>query len=149
MPDFSSRHRFSDWPNPTVPAIAAGVYAVWENDTLVYCGMSGRAFEKSVASSKGKLGLVTRLASHASGRLSGDQFCVYVANRLVVPSLKAEQLARFSTGELTLDALTKAYINARLEYQFAVVSSSGKAYALERSCRDGSVFGAKPFLNPL
>ena len=149
MPEFSQRHRFTDWPNAAVPAVAAGVYAVWEGDALVYCGMSGRAFEKAVAASKGKLGLVTRLASHASGRLSGDQFCVYVANRLVIPSLKAEQLAKFSTGELTLDALTKAYINGRLEYQFALVGSSAEAYALERACRNGSVFGVKPLLNPL
>lgn len=95
-----------------------------------------------------KFGLVTRLASHASGRLSGDQFCVYVANRLVIPSLKPEQLAKFATGELNLDSLTKAYINERLEYQFAFVQSSAKAYALEKRCREGVIFGVKPLLNP-
>jgi hypothetical protein len=92
---------------------------------------------------------VTRLASHVSGRLSGDQFCVYVANRLVIPSLQPEQLAKFASGELNLDKLTKAYIHERLEYQFAVVESSSAAYELERQCRDGSLFGAKPLLNPL
>lgn len=95
-----------------------------------------------------KFGLVTRLASHASGRLSGDQFCVYVANRLVIPSLQQEQLALFGTGELNLDGLTRKYINERLEYQFACVESSAEAYALERTCRDGSRFGVKPTLNP-
>ena len=79
---------------------------------------------------------------------SDDQFCVYVANRLVIPSLRAEQLALFATGELNLDRLTKAYIRERLEYQFAVVETSGEAYSLERQCRDGLVFGAKPLLNP-
>jgi hypothetical protein len=110
--------------------------------------MSGREFEKLTASDKAKYGLVTRLASHASGRLSGDQFCVYVANRLVIPSLKPEQLAKFATGELNLDRLTKTYINERFEYQFAFVPTGAEAYALEKRCREGAVFGVKPLLNP-
>jgi hypothetical protein len=146
MPNFSPLHRFSDWPNADVPAVAAGVYVIWEQETLIYAGMSGRELEK--ASDKQRYGLVTRLHSHASGRLSGDQFCVYVANRLVIPSLRAEQLALFATGELNLDRLTKAYIRERLEYQFAVVETSGEAYSLERKCREGTVFGVKPVLNP-
>lgn len=146
---FSPRHRFSHWPNLDLPAVAAGVYAVWDQDELIYCGMSGREFEKAVAAAKPKFGLVTRLASHASGRLSGDQFCVYVANRLVVPSIKPEQLAMFASGEMTLDRLTKAYIHERLDYQFAFAKSSAEAYAIERECRNGSVFGRKPLLNPL
>jgi hypothetical protein len=148
MPDFSSRHKFSDWPNPEVPAIAAGVYAVWEGETLIYCGMSGREYEKAVTSSREKYGLVTRLTSHASGRLSGDQFCVYVANRFVIPSLKPEQMDKFADGELNLDGLTKKYIHERFEYQFALVQSSSAAYALEVDCRKGIIFGVKPILNP-
>lgn len=42
---------------------------------------------------------------------------------------------------MSLDRLTKAYIHERLEYQYAVVGSSGEAYALERRCREGEVFG--------
>jgi hypothetical protein len=146
--DFSQRYKFSDWPNSAVPAVAAGVYAIWEGDQLIYCGMSGRELGKAVADGKKKYGLATRLASHASGRLSGDQFCVYVANRLVMPSLKAEQLEHFGTGKLHLDALTRLYIHSRLEYQYACVESSAEAFALEIRCRDGSIFGMQPFLNP-
>ena len=149
MRSFSSRHKFADWPNSEVPAVAVGVYAVWDRDVLVYCGMSGREFEKAVAAAKPKYGLVTRLASHASGRLSGNQFCVYVANRLVVPSIRPEQKAKFASGELTLDKLTREYIHERFEYQFAFVESSAQAYELERACRNGSTFGVKPLLNPL
>src|SRR5262245_17210406 len=128
MTEFSRRHKFSEWPNREVPAVAAGVYAVWDGEILIYCGMSGREFEKAVGSAKAKkLGLLTRLRSHVSGRLSGDQFCVYVANRLVIPSLKPEQLARFASGEITLDTLTRQYINDRLEYQFACVPTSADA----------------------
>jgi hypothetical protein len=141
MKEFSRRHKFLDWPNSEIPAVAAGVYAIWDGDVLVYCGMSGREVEKASASPRSRFGLITRLASHASGRLSGDQFCVYVANRLVIPPLKPEQLSKFATGELNLDTLTKAYINQRFEYQFAFVESSAEAYALEKRCREGITFG--------
>ena len=64
--------------------VSAGVYVVWQGDLLIYAGMSGRQIEKNLG--KKKYGLITRLDSHAKGRLSGDQFNVYVANRLVVPN---------------------------------------------------------------
>jgi len=147
MPLFSSRQSFSSWPNPEIPAVAAGVYVIWNRHQLVYCGMSGRELERN--SHKPKYGLVTRLASHATGRLSGDQFCVYVANRFVIPALTPGQLQLFASGELRLDALTRQYIHDNLEYQFAVCQSSGEAYELERQCRSGAIFQGKPFLNPL
>lgn len=148
MPDFSPRFRFSEWPNPAVPLITAGIYAVWEGTRLLYCGMSGRQFDPDKAGRKLKYGLHTRLASHASGRLSGDQFCVYVANRLVLPALSAVLLPKFESGELTLDMLARDYIRNRLEYQFACVPNSREALALEDRCRRGEVFGAKPYFNP-
>jgi hypothetical protein len=146
--DFSQRFKFSDWPNPAIPALAAGVYAIWHDDAFIYCGMSGREFEKAQLAQRKKYGLVTRLASHASGRLSGDQFCVYVANRLVLPRLELEQLRKFASGENTLDRLTKAYIHGHFEYQFAVVDTSKQAYEFEMRIRSGVVFGIKPLLNP-
>jgi hypothetical protein len=39
-----------------------------------------------------------RLASHASGRRSGDQFCVYVADRLVMPELTSDGLEAIAAG---------------------------------------------------
>ena len=41
------------------------------------------------AAARGK-GLYSRLNSHALGWRSGDQFCVYVADRLVLPTLTPE-----------------------------------------------------------
>ncbi len=149
MPDWSPLHRFADWPNEDVPRVAAGVYVIWQADRLIYAGMSGRAIQPGQPESRASAGLITRLASHASGRLSGDQFCVYVANRLVIPSITPDQLPLFAAGDLRLDHLTKAYIRDRLEYQFTVVESGTEAYRLEESCRRGEVFGVKPWLNPL
>ena len=149
MQRFSNKYKFSSWPNREIPNIAAGVYVIWEGEDLIYSGMSGREYEKAVSASKVKYGLITRLSSHASGRLSGDQFCVYVANRLLIPKLQSNQLTKFESGELTLDRLTKEYIHARLEYQYAIVESSAQAYSLEAQCRSGLIFGRLPKLNPL
>lgn len=148
MPEFTSLFRFADWPNPEVPNVAAGVYAVWQSNQLIYCGMSGRELEKAISAKKTRYGLVTRLESHSRGRLSGDQFCVYVANRIVIPTLQHEQLIHFASGKISLDHLTKDHIQKHFEYQYAVVQSSRAAFELEMECRKGSFFGQKPLLNP-
>lgn len=148
MKRFSERVPFSLWSPSLVPSVAAGVYAIWDGKTLIYCGMSGRGFNPENIPNKTKHGLVTRLQSHASGRLSGDQFCVYVANRLVIPAIQPKQLINFASGELSLDQLTKAYIHQRLDFQFTVTKTGAEAYSLEEECRLGLVFGVKPLLNP-
>lgn len=148
--DFSKRYRFSEWPNTEIPLITAGLYVIWDDKQLIYCGMSGREIEKyKYSNSKKKYGLINRLNSHASGRLSGDQFCVYVANRIVIPSLEPELLEQFRDGTMNLDRLTKRYVHDRLEYQYALVESSAEAFAAENLFRNGTVFGVKPYLNPL
>lgn len=146
---FSARFPFASWPNLDIPVVAAGVYAIWRKDQLIYCGMSGRGIDAREPSGTKRYGLITRLASHASGRLSGDQFCVYVANRFVLPTLTEGELRSFEDGSSTLDARTRAFIHAHLDYSYALVPSSADAYALERSARSGKVFGQKPYLNPL
>jgi len=116
---------------------------------LFYCGMSGRGIESAVKAGKKKYGLITRLNSHASGRLSGDQFCVYVANRLVIPTLSEQDLHKFGTGEMKLDFLTREFIHDHLDYQYIIVSSSKEAYEVEEKARRGDIFGMKPLLNPI
>jgi len=144
---FSARFKFSDWPNKAIPKVAAGIYAIWNGSELFYCGMSGREIEKNLH--KKKYGLITRLHSHATGRLSGDQFCVYIANRLVIPSLKQDDLPLFANGALKLDSLTKAYIHDHLDYQYVLIGTSVEAYAVEIKARNGELFGQKPRLNPI
>ena len=66
---------FADWPVAAVPRSGALVYTVWRRSSdFIYVGIAGRG-ETSSARGFGPFG---RLASHASGRRSGDQFCVYV-----------------------------------------------------------------------
>lgn len=77
--------------------------------------------------------------------MSGRQFDP--TSRLVVPTLTPAHLSRFDSGELTLDMLTKDYIHAHLEFQFACVPTAEEAHALEARCLSGEVFGIKPDFN--
>jgi hypothetical protein len=76
-------YSFANWPNPSIPTFGAGVYTIWNNDgRFIYVGMSGRGITAETNRRNTPRGIYTRLQSHASGRRSGDQFCVYVADLL-------------------------------------------------------------------
>ena len=84
-------YRFADWPNASVPVFGAGVYTIWHSDgRFIYVGMSGRGMTTDTKRRNTPQGLYTRLESHSRGRRSGDQFCVYVADRLVLPTLSPD-----------------------------------------------------------
>jgi hypothetical protein len=147
-------HRFQEWPNQQVPKRAAGVYTVWEGDRLLYVGMSGRALttEDLEVSDGGWIrpkGLWTRLNTHASGRRSGDQFCVYVGDRFVVPGLTPSQQQQLAAGTLSLDSLIRAFVHERLSYRFVITADGTEALSREREVRRGSLSVGKPYLNPL
>jgi hypothetical protein len=150
----SPPHRFSDWPNPQVPQVAAGVYTIWQNDRLIYVGMSGRSLTSEhitthrAEGARGK-GLFSRLSSHASGRRSGDQFCFYVADRLVLPHLTAEQIAEIGAGRLAFDGLVRRYIHEELSYRFVEAPDGQTARAWEAAIRVGGLKAGAPLLNPL
>lgn len=134
--------------------MAAGVYTTWREEALIYAGMAGRGFTTEIISGhraakvKNK-GLRSRLESHWSGRRSGDQFCVYVADRLVPSTLGGEQITVVAAGELKLDALIRMYVHENLTYRVCELPDSKSAEALEREVRHGTLRGGAPFLNPL
>src|SRR4051794_13178007 len=144
--------RFSDWPNPEVPIVAAGVYTIWDDCRLVYAGMAGRSLTREVIANAREGGVVKglrqRLASHASGRRSGDQFCVYVADRLVLGTLSAAEIAQIASGELSLDARVGHYIQERLAYRWVETRDGVAAYALEAQICRGALPAGLPLLNP-
>ena len=138
-------HRFADWPAREVPN-GPGIYTVWRNADFLYVGVAGRI----------RLGqdpllfksLRGRLGSHASGRRSGDQFCVYVCDRLVLPALEG-RLREISEGKLSLDALTRAFIRENLSFRFAVTPDFAAALRLETGIKRLGLKGSgRPFLNP-
>jgi hypothetical protein len=127
-------YSFADWPHPSVPTFGAGVYTVWHNDSrFIYVGMSGRGITADTVRRNTPQGIYTRLQSHASGRRSGDQFCVYVADRLVLPTLSQEDTGAIAVGRHQMDAFVRRYIHENLSYRFVMVPDAATAFAKLRS----------------
>ena len=147
-----SLHSFRDWKACSVPHVAAGLYTIWRGSDFIYVGMAGRGLDQLGieglrASGQQKKALFTRLASHASGRRSGDQFCVYICDRFVVPNLSQEQIEEVAAGELSLDRLTRQYVHDQLCYRFAEVESGSAALSLEAHICSYGLSGQRPLLN--
>jgi hypothetical protein len=144
-------YAFADWPILALPRGAAGVYSIWEGEVLQYVGMSGRAAASAAhvrsSSAVGKpWGLATRLASHASGRRSGDRFCVYVSDYLVLPTLSPADIQRIASRQVLLDDLIRSYIRSRLSFRVVQTVSGSDAHRLELAARSGAL-GLLPRLN--
>jgi hypothetical protein len=144
--------QFRDWPNPSIPLVAAGVYTIWDGARLVYAGMAGRSLTREQIAEHRRTviakGLRQRLASHSSGRRSGDQFCVYVADRLVLPTLSTSEIAQIAAGELSLDARVRRYVHERLSYRWVETQDGASAFALEVKICRGLLAAGLPLLNP-
>jgi hypothetical protein len=139
---------FSDWPNPCVPSFGAGVYTIWHSGgRFIYVDMSGRRITVNSAHRNTPHGIYTRLQSRASGR-SGDQFCVYVADRLVLSTLSEDDIAAVASGRHQMDAFVRRYIHEHLSYRFVVRPDGAAAYAVEIAIKNGRWEYGRPLLNP-
>jgi hypothetical protein len=142
-------YSFAGWPNSSVPTFGAGVYTIWHNDTrFIYVGMSGRGITAETKRRNTPQGLYTRLQSHAGGRRSGDQFCVYVADRLVLPILSQDDITAIASGRHLMDAFVRRYIHENLCYRFAMLPDGSAAYAVEAALKSGAWEHGCPLLNP-
>jgi hypothetical protein len=104
---------------------------IWHLDgQFIYVGMSGRAIMRDAA---------------IRGRRSGDQFCVCVADRPVLPTLTQADIASIAAGEHQMDAFVRRFIHENLSYRFVVVPEGVTA---ESSIKAGDWEYGKPFLNP-
>ena len=127
-------HRFKDWPIRTVPH-GPGVYTIWNQaGQFLYVGIALKG------------GLFSRLRSHANGRRGGDQFNVYVADRLVLQLLTPEQIADISAGTLRFDELIRDYNHSHLSFRFCPTTDAENIEPMIRAGR--WPFGRKPLLNP-
>lgn len=147
-------YSFAEWPNPDLPRVAAGVYTIWRGEELVYVGMSGHtltAAQIEALRSEDTIarGLCDRLRSHRVGRRGGDQFCLYVFDRFVLPELTSEEVDQVQAGRLSLDARTREYIQQHLCYRFVETPDGAAALELERQLRAGRLKAGEPMLNPL
>jgi len=140
---------FADWPNIAVSTFGAGVYTIWHSDgRFIYVGMSGRGITTETIRRNTPQGIYTRLQSHASGRRSGDQFCVYVADRLGLPALSEDDITAIASGRHQMDAFVGRYIHENLCYRFVMLPDGAAAYAVETAIKNGEWEYGRPFLNP-
>jgi hypothetical protein len=139
--------RFRDGIDAAIPNICCGVYSIWRGAEFIYVGHVGRAAEG--AADGRRTGLADRLRHHSTGRRSGDQFCVYVGDRLVLPTLSSEDLGRIATGELLLDDFIYVFVQDELSYRYTITPNVVEARAVEAAARSGGLDAGKPFLNPL
>jgi hypothetical protein len=93
-------------------------------------------------------GLASRLRSHASGRRSGDQFCVYVADHYVLPELSREQIEAIRDSRLSMDSLVREKIHAAFGFRFVVVDDYRTATQVENLVKSGRLQAGRPRLNP-
>lgn len=110
---------FADWPNKDVPKDKPGVYLIYQVNDLKYVGMASA-------------NLNGRLNQHALGKRSGDQFCVYVGDRLVMPKLGIDQMKGVFSGEYSLDDAIKEFVRSQLSYRYLLVADDPTARALEK-----------------
>src|SRR4029077_18223680 len=140
---------FADWPNIAVSTFGAGVYTIWHSDgRFIYVGMSGRGMTTDTIRRNKPQGIYTRLQSHASGRRSGDQFCVYVADRLFLSPFFQDEITPIASGRHQMDAFVRRYIHENLCYRFVMLPDGAAAYAVEAAIKSGEWAHGRPFLNP-
>jgi hypothetical protein len=136
-------YRFDDWPNPAVPPNRAGVYTIWRDDQFIYVGIGGKGIPL-----KKEEGIRRRLNNHASGYRGGDQFCIYVSDRLVLPKLTPEQIEAIANGQASLDIFTRIFIRGLLSYRFFLTEDGKTAFDLEKTIKLQGLKGQLPLLNP-
>ena len=144
-------HSFNAWPPPesVLPRVSAGVYTIWKGGRLYYVGMAGKGMTpEEVANPRGRKpkGLLQRLAAHRSGRRSGDQFCVYVADYAIIPTLTPAQQHAIRERALHIDHLVRDFVRSELRFRLAFTEDGTSALALEREIMDGAL-GEVPELN--
>jgi hypothetical protein len=93
-------YSFEDRPEEPIPDIAAGLYSIWRGEQFLYVGIAGRDLNKT--SSRKVRGLKDRLRAHWKGGLGGDQFAVYVFERLLAPEITRKQLDEMGNGRVDI-----------------------------------------------
>lgn len=120
---------------------------IWNGPDFIYVGMS-YAHRDPTRNPTAK-GVWGRLASHASGRRSGDQFCVYVCDRYVVPGLSTSDMNALAAGGRFLDQRTRQYIRGHLTFRVVFAADGQAARELEHYVRgEGLPAAGRPLFNP-
>src|SRR3954449_13421772 len=76
-------------------------------------------------------GLGGRLDQHRVGARSGDQFCLYICDRFVLPMLTRRQIEEVAGGSLFLDDMTRIWIADHLCFRWTRTGDAPEARRIE------------------
>lgn len=134
---------FSESDAARLPIPSSIVYTVWHDQLgYIYVGIAGIQLNPAKRNPR------SRIRSHATGRRSGDQFCIYIQDFFVIPELVASGDYTPQVGHL--DKLTRDYIHQHLSYRCLVIQgedSRHMAMEIERQLQRGANSLPKPLLN--
>ena len=88
------------------------------------------------------------MRSHASGRRSGDQFCVYVADHYVLPELTRDRIEAIRDSQLSMDGLVRQKIHTSFAFRFVTVPDYATGIQVENAIKNGKLGAGRPRLNP-
>lgn len=126
-----------------IPEYGSILYAIFLDEReFIYIGIGGIA--GTTARSRDPR---SRIREHTSGRRSGDQFCIYIQDFYVIPTLLNE---KYRPQKGYLDRLVKEFIQSRLSFRFVVFQSEDSnliVRKLEREIQEGLHLNMKPLIN--
>lgn len=126
-----------------IPEYGSILYAIFlDEKEFIYIGIGGIAGKTSRSRDPR-----SRIREHTSGRRSGDQFCIYIQDFYVIPTLLNKEY-RPQKGHL--DRLVKEFIQSRLSFRFVVFQSEDSnliVRKLEREIQEGLHLNMKPSIN--
>jgi len=134
---------FKDKPEDYIHGNVSLIYSIWDSENrFIYVGISG------IQKDPEKRKPVSRINKHRSGRRSGNQFCIYVHDRYVIPDIiNAGNPYEYKKGHL--DKLTRQHIRDHFSYRFVKFPQKNGAKivtSLEKKIKSG-VIGIFPVLN--
>ena len=126
-----------------IPAHGSIIYTVFlDKSEFIYVGIGGLS-GKSVTDRNPR----SRIRQHTQGTRSGDQFCIYIQDFYVLPTLIGQA---YTPVKGYLDKLTKEFIQTRLTYRYSVIQSDDSdkvVRRIERELQSGQHGHAIPTLN--
>ena len=144
-------HRFSDWPCQALPEVAAGVYTLWQGQSLLYVGEAGANWTKAEREEfrvQGvPRGLHARLLRHASGRRGCDPFCAQLCERLLRPRLNRGELDTAAADPQFLDVRTRDYVVERCTFRFQVLDDGALIRRLVARVAQGGLSAGRPLID--
>jgi len=112
-----------------IPAHGSIIYTVFlDQSDFIYVGIGGLS-GKSVTDRNPR----SRIRQHTQGTRSGDQFCIYIQDFYVLPTLLGQS---YTPVKGHLDRLTKEFIQTRLSYRYAVIQSDDSDKVVRRIERE-------------